>query len=175
MTLLAILQYPDPRLRRTARQVTNVNEAHLQQTIDDMLETLHHTKSCAALAATQLAIDNPPSITVIAKVDGVLHEDTCLINPKIISKSTTTEREEEGCMSVYPKHVSALVERATEITVAALDRHGNPITISVHGFLAKCLQHEVDHLHGIIYLDYLSPLKLSLIKKKIFKTRAAAE
>lgn len=168
MTILKILQYPDSRLRRIASQVTNFSDSRVQQIIDDMLLTLHHTAGCAALAATQLEIDNPPSITVIAAIDGLVAQDLCLVNPQIIEKQGK-KCEDEGCMSVYPQSVSAAVERATRIKVVAQDRNGKPLEMVVEGFLAKCIQHEVDHLRGVIYPDHLSALKRSMLKKKIAK------
>jgi len=168
MTILNILQYPDSRLQRTAIKVTDVGSARIQKIIDDMLETLRATKSCAALAATQLNIDNPPSITVISPIPGLFTEPLCLINPEVIEKHGA-HQEEEGCMSVHPNCISAKVKRAISIKVTAQDRYGNQLNIDAEDFFAKCIQHEVDHLHGRIYLDHLSPLKRALIKKKIEK------
>lgn len=168
MSILEILQHPDPRLRRIAVEVENVNDARVQQIIDDMIETLRATKDCAALAATQLDIDHPPSITVINQRSGISLEPLCLINPRIKEKSGVA-REEEGCMSVYPKEISALVKRATKVKITAQDRHGQHLEIDAEDFFARCLQHEIDHLHGILYIDYLSRLKRSMLEKKIAK------
>lgn len=168
MSILKILQYPDLRLKRIAQQITNTNDPRIQSVIDDMLETMAHCSNCAALAATQLDIENPPSITVINKMEGILPEPLCLLNPKITEKQGST-RDIEGCMSVYPQDISAIIERAEEIKGMALDRYGKTFEINAKGYLARCIQHEVDHLHGIVYLDHLSKLKLALIKKKIAK------
>jgi len=168
MSILKILQYPDSRLKRIATQTVDHNDPRIQKIIDDMLETLHHHQDSAAFAATQLDIDNPPGIVVIAMAEEITHGPLCLLNPKIIEKQGLVS-EVEGCMSVYPKDIAATVARAEEVKAVALDRYGKTFEIKATGFLARVLQHEIDHLHGIIYLDYLSKLKLSLIKKKIAK------
>jgi peptide deformylase len=170
MSILKILQYPDLRLRRTATQVTDFNDSYIQKIIDDMLETLQQQSHAAALASTQLDIDNPPSITVINKIEGVLPETLCLINPKITEKQGAI-KEMEGCMSIFPSDIAATIERAEEIKGMAQDRYGKTFDINVKGYLAKVIQHEIDHLHGTIYLDHLSKLKLALIKKKIAKLK----
>lgn len=168
MTILKILQYPDPRLRRVGTKVDNVHDPRIRQIINDMLETLRITPGCAALAATQLDIENPPSITVINPVDNFSSEPLCLINPQIIEKSGVA-REEEGCMSIHPQHISALVTRAARVTVRAQEPSGEEVELDAEKFFAKCLQHEIDHLEGIIYLDRLSKLKLLMVKNKISK------
>lgn len=173
MTILKILQYPDLRLRRKAAPVTDVHDTRIKSIISDMLETLSATPDCAALAATQLDVDNPPKITVLTPIAGLFNEPLCLINPEITEKSGST-RIEEGCMSVYPQKISALVDRAATVKVTALNRQGHHIEINAEQLFAKCLQHEIDHLHGVIYLDYLSQLKLALLKKKIAKLQLYA-
>lgn len=167
MTILKILQYPDPKLRRHGQIVTDIKSNIIQNIIDDMLETLKNTESCAGLSATQLDIDIPPSITVINEPTakgGVL----CLINPEIIESEGQCS-EIEGCMSIHPEIISAIVNRPERITVTACDREGQPIRISTADFLARCIQHEIDHLHGIVYIDRISPLKKTRIEKKISK------
>jgi peptide deformylase len=167
MTLLSILQYPDLRLRNKAKVVTNPRSPEIQKIISDMLETLAQAESCAALAANQLDIQNPPAITVINPI--LDNEETlCLINPAIVEKSGESI-EEEGCMSVCPNKISAKVPRANQVTVKALNRDGKPIELKAEGFFARVLQHEIDHLNGILYVDYLSPLKRHRIEKKILK------
>lgn len=167
MAILKILQYPDPQLRRKAIKVDDIQSARIQKIIDDMFETLAHTEHCAGLSATQLNIEMPPSITVInAPIAG--DEPLCLINPEIISVCGKVT-EEEGCMSVYPSEVSAVVERSAQVKFKAYDRTGNLIEVDADDFFARCIQHEIDHLNGILYLDRLSPLKRSRIDKKIKK------
>src|SRR5260221_9501448 len=114
MPMIEILQYPDPRLRLKAKKVTNVQDPKLQKIIDDMFETLYHTENCAGLAATQLAIKNPPRVTVI-DVSMEKNQPLCLINPEIIS-SEGEKNELEGCMSVSPDEIHGHVTRAAKIT-----------------------------------------------------------
>ncbi len=165
MTILKILQYPDPRLRRKAKLVTDF-DAHIKKIIDDMFETHYATDNCAALAATQLDIEDPPFITVI-DFSPKKNQPLCLVNAEIIERDGELTQE-EGCMSVggntYEK-----VTRAARIKVRALDRDGKPLEFSADGFMAKCIQHELDHLHGKIFLEYLSTLKRKRADKRIAK------
>lgn len=172
MSVLSILQYPNPRLGKKAKKVTDFNREELQQTIDDMLETLYQTQNCAGLAATQLDIKDPPSITVIYDYrlpDKELNKTLalCLINPEIIHAEGKAD-ESEGCMSV-PGGIYEPVERAAKVWVKAHDRFGTMIEIEGEGYMSKLLQHEIDHLNGIIFIDRLSRLKRQRIDKKIVK------
>ena len=169
MTILKILQYPDLRLNKKAILVDDVKKPEVQKLIDDMLETLASLPNCAGLAATQLDVQVAWNITVIAPTKET-PRILCLVNPEILS-SEGEEAEDEGCMSVFPEHVHAKVKRAKTITFKALDRNGNKIEMTTGGFLAKCVQHEIDHLSGHLYIDRLSSLKLSMIKKKITKLK----
>lgn len=167
MSILKILQYPDLRLRRKSHKVTDIKSARIKKITKDMLETLANTSNCAALAATQLDIEQPPSIIVINSMDdddGVL----CLINPQIISQEGR-DVTEEGCMSVSQGNIYANVKRAAKITVRTLDLHGNPVEFTEEGYLARCIQHECDHLNGILYIDHLSKLKRAFLEKKMKK------
>ena len=166
MAIIKILQYPDPRLKRVAVEVTNFND-EIQQVIDDMFETHYAQESCAALAATQLDLPTPWRITVI-DFSEEKDQPLCLVNPQIIEREG--ERiEREGCMSVCPGSCYESVKRADKIVVKAQDRHGNPIQFPAEGFMAKCIQHEVDHLDGYIYLDRLPSLKRERLLKRIKK------
>lgn len=165
MALLTILQYPDPRLRIKANPVTDFG-SDIQKIIDDMYETLYTSKNCAALAASQLGIRY--RITVIdfsEKKDQPL----CLVNPEILSREGE-QFEPEGCMSVAGK-IYERVKRAAKITVRAQDRHGNPINMDAEGFMAKCIQHETDHLDGVLFIDHLSLIKRLRIDKKVAKIK----
>lgn len=164
MTILRILDYPDPKLKRKAIKVEKI-DSRIKQIIKDMFETHYSAKNCAALAATQLDIDHAPHITVI---DFSENKDSplCLINAEIIEKSGT-HKDSEGCMSVYPDYITASVTRASEIKVKYLDENGTEQLIEADGFMAKCIQHELDHLNGTIYLDHLSRIKRSMVEKKI--------
>ena len=164
MATFNILQYPDKRLERKGHHVAEI-DARISQIIDDMFETHYSTKNCAALAATQLDMPDPPHITVIDfsdKKDSPL----CLVNGEIIASEGEMD-EEEGCMSVMG--VYEKVKRASKITVSAMDKHGKPLTLEVDGFMAKCIQHELDHLNGTIFIDKVSSLKRSRIDKKFVK------
>jgi peptide deformylase len=167
MAILEILQYPDPRLAIKAPPVEDVKNSEIQKMIDDMLDTLHNTPYCAGLSATQLNMQKPRRITVIDQ-SAENKQPFCLINPVI----THTEGESvysEGCMSVYPNQICAKVTRPDKITFTALDRDGNNLEIAAEGFFAQCVQHEIDHLDGILYIDHLSSLKRKMIDKKISK------
>lgn len=175
MAILGILQYPNHRLHKKAEPVVRFDE-RIHRIIDDMLDTLHHTKNCAGLAATQLDIVDPPQITVIydysdesESAEAKPRKSFCLVNPEIIQKQGESA-EEEGCMSVTGG-VYESVKRAVKVTVRAMDRNGKPFEIEAGGFMAKLLQHEIDHLNGIIFLDRLSQLKRQRIDKRLEKSR----
>ena len=169
MTTYRILQHPDAKLRRKGTPVTDFGP-ETQTIIDNMFETHYSADNCAALAATQLDIPNAPHITVIdfsEKKDDPL----CLVNGKIIARSGEME-EEEGCMSVGKAQVIfSKVGRAAHITVKAQDRYGEPLEFEAEGFMAKCIQHELDHLDGKLYIDHLSMLKRQRIEEKIRKQK----
>lgn len=161
MTIFNILQYPDPRLQRKATPVTTLDD-RIKRIISDMFETHYNTENCAALAATQLDMPKPPHITVI---DFSEHKNKplCLINGEIIEREGE-QYEDEGCMSV--RGVYGKVRRAQTIKVRAMDQNGEPLEFSASDFMAKCIQHELDHLNGMIFLDRLSRLKRIRIDKK---------
>lgn len=164
MPKLRILQYPDPRLNTKAERVTEFNDV-LQRMIDDMFETHYAMENCAALAATQLDMENPKHVTVIdfsEKKD----QPFCLVNAEIIEREGESFKD-EGCMSI--QGVYDKVRRAAKIKVQAQDRHGNPLLFEAEDFMAKCIQHELDHLNGIIFIDRLSELKHQRIDKKFAK------
>ena len=165
MTVIRILQYPDPRLKIKGEKVTDFG-TETQKMIDDMFETHYSTENCAALACTQLDFQHPKHITVI-DFSEQKNQPLCLVNAEIIEK-IGEETSPEGCMSVggaaYEK-----VTRAAKIKVSAQDRHGNPLNFEAEGFMAKCIQHELDHLNGKLFIEYLSHLKRDRIKKKIEK------
>jgi peptide deformylase len=171
MPILTILQYPDLRLGKKAKPVAEITVG-VQKIIDDMIDTLHNTPNCAGLAATQLDIKNPPYITVIYDYRGCedkpkTHQALCLVNPKIITAEGEAY-EPEGCMSV-PGGIYEAIKRAAKITFHALDYQGEPFEMEVEGFMAKLVQHEIDHLNGMIFIDRLSRLKRYRIDKKISK------
>ena len=160
MAILPILQHPDPRLAIPGRHVEVVDDA-IRKIVDDMFETHYAQKNCAALAATQLGVDL--RITVI---DFSEHKNQplCLINPEILSRSNETTFEPEGCMSV--RNIHEKVRRAEKVKVSALDRDGKKIEFDADGFMAKCIQHELDHLDGILFIKRLPKLKQKMINLK---------
>ncbi len=164
MSKIDLLHYPDPRLKQQGETVDIFND-EIQRIIDNMFETHYAQENCAALAATQLDFINPKRITVI-DYSSNKDEPLCLVNPKIIEREGE-QNEFEGCMSVYPSHIHAKVKRDYWIRVTAQDRHGNPLDFEAEGYKAKCIQHELDHLNGMIFLDRLKPFKRKMIDDKI--------
>ncbi|MDX1706463.1 peptide deformylase [Pseudidiomarina sp.] len=161
MTKLTILEYPDQRLRTMAQPVAAVDDA-LRGTIDDMFETMYDANG-VGLAATQVDVHQR---LFIADCSEDQSEPLVFINPEITEKSGEFANE-EGCLS-FPG-VYAKVERASNIKVQAQDRNGETFTMNAEGLLAICIQHELDHLNGKLFVDYLSPLKRDRIRKKLEK------
>lgn len=161
MARLPILEYPDPRLRIRAEPVTKV-DTEIKQLIADLLETMYAAPGIG-LAATQ--VDRHKRVLVI-DLSEARNEPICLVNPEIVEAAGRMSGE-EGCLSV-PEYYDA-VERAERIRVRALDREGAPIEIEAEGLLATCIQHEMDHLDGKLFVDYLSELKRRRLKKKLMK------
>ena len=162
MALLSILRYPDPRLHKVAQPV-QAFDARLQQTIDDMFETMYDAKGIG-LAATQVDVHER---LIVIDVSEERDQPLVLINPEITWASDTRTKGEEGCLSVPGIYDG--VERATAVKVQALDRHGQTQHIEADGLLAVCIQHEMDHLRGKVFVEYLSPLKQGRIKTKLAK------
>lgn len=165
MSIIKILQYPHPRLKTVADPVLDFND-ELQAIIDDMFDTHYNAENCAALAASQLDFQYPKRITVIDFSERK-NEPLCLINPEII-ESSGEATEPEGCMSLN-YGILAAVTRAAKIKVQAQDRYGNSLCFEADGFMSQCIQHEIDHLNGHIFLDHLSTLKRYRLDKKIKK------
>ena len=165
MTILTIVQYPDPILSTPTQLVTDFGEA-TQKIIDDMFETHYAQKNCAALAANQLGF--PWRITVIDFSDDK-DQPLCLVNAQIIEKKGE-DNTKEGCMSLLDAGYHK-VKRASEIKVDYQDRFGEKKVMEADGFMAKCIQHELDHLDGKVYLDHLGPLKRKMIERKLSDLR----
>ena len=161
MALLKVLRFPDERLRKVAAPVSEFNAA-LQTQIDDMFETMYLEKGIG-LAATQ--VDFHQQLIVMDLQDEV-QRPKVFINPQIVAKSGDFCNE-EGCLSV--PGVYAKVDRAEFVTVKALDRNGNEFTVEADDLFAICIQHEMDHLKGKLFVDYLSPLKRNRIRQKLEK------
>ncbi len=168
MAIIKVLNYPDPRLKRKAVPV-EVFDEKLKQVVDDMFETHYSLDNCAALAATQLDLDPPWRITVI-DFTREKNKPLVLINPQIIEREGE-HMEAEGCMSVYPRQIQSIVKRAEKIKVRAQDIDGKVFEMDADGFMAKCIQHELDHLDGVVFLDKISKIKRNQLEIKIRKIR----
>ena len=162
MAILDILEFPDQRLRRKATPVTEVNDA-LRQTIDDMFETMYAAPGIG-LAATQVNIHKQLIVIDISE-----EKDTPLvfINPEIEIIDNALAEYDEGCLSVPGFYET--VSRPSMVRVKALDRDGKPFELETDGLLATCIQHEIDHLNGKLFVDYLSKLKRERIRSKLEK------
>jgi peptide deformylase len=163
MSLLKILEYPDPRLRIAATPVATVDD-DVRRLIDDMLETMYAAPGIG-LAATQVDVHQR---VLVVDISDEKDSPYCFINPQILERNGVTFGE-EGCLSV--PGITESVERADTIRVRALDRDGEAFEMDTDGLLAVCIQHEIDHLDGKLFVDYLSQLKRSRIKKKAVKAR----
>ena len=162
MPILHILRYPDPRLHTVAKPVPAVGP-DIQPLIDSMFETMYEA-SGIGLAATQ--VDVHQRLVVIDVSEG-RDQPLVLINPEIVWASLDRHKSDEGCLSVPGIYDG--VERSVAVRVESLDRHGKPQTIEADGLLAVCIQHELDHLMGKVFVEYLSPLKRNRIKTKLNK------
>ena len=161
MALLTILRFPDPRLHTVAKPVAQV-DARIHLLVDDMLQTMYAADG-VGLAATQ--VDVHERLLVMDTSDS-RDKPQVLINPEIIARSVETKRNEEGCLSVPTIYDE--VERAARVTVRALGRDGQPFEFDAEGLAAVCVQHEMDHLLGKVFVEY-SPLKRERIKTKMLK------
>ena len=167
MALLEILHFPDPRLRLKARPVTRVDD-QVRQIVKDMFETMYQAPGIG-LAATQVNIQLE---VIVIDVSEDKDQPLCLINPKIID-SDGTEEMQEGCLSVPGFYES--VTRAEKVKIQALNENGESFELEADDLLAVCIQHEMDHLQGKLFVDYLSPLKRQRIKKKLLKLEKSGE
>jgi peptide deformylase len=162
MALLPILRYPDPRLHTVARPVEQV-DARVRQLVDDMIETMYAAEG-VGLAATQVDVHE----RVIVMDTSEQHDQpVVLINPELLARSEELVLAEEGCLSV--PQIYDRVERHARVTVRALDRDGAPFEMQAQDLAAVCVQHEMDHLVGKVFVEYLSLLKRTRIKTKMLK------
>jgi peptide deformylase len=166
MSLRSILHYPDPRLRRQASPVPAVTD-EVRRLVDDMAETMYDAPGIG-LAAIQV---NEPWRVIVIDVSQTRDQLQVFINPEILSREGEQELE-EGCLSV--PGIYEPVTRAHSIRVRALDREGQTFEIEAEGLLATCIQHEIDHLDGKVFVDYLSRLKQTRIRKKLEKQQRLA-
>jgi peptide deformylase len=168
MALLPILCYPDPRLHTVAKPVATVDE-RLRTLVADMLATMYDANGIG-LAATQVDVHER---LIVIDVSEQRNEPLVLVNPEIVWASEETQVGDEGCLSVPGIYDG--VERASAIRVRALDGDGRERVLEAEGLLAVCIQHEMDHLQGKVFVEYLSPLKRNRIKTKMLKARREAE
>ena len=165
MALLPILHYPDPRLHKVARRVEAVDE-RVRKLVTDMADTMYAAPGIG-LAATQVDVHER---VVVIDISEARNDLQTFINPEIIASEGDAENE-EGCLSV--PGVFDKIRRAERVTVRALNASGEPFTLEAEGLLAVCIQHEIDHLEGKVFVDYLSRLKQQRIAAKLRKQRAA--
>ena len=163
MALLSILRYPDPRLHKVARPVAAF-DARLRQLIADMFDTMYDAKGIG-LAATQVDVHER---LIVIDVSEERDQRLVLINPELVWASDERIKGDEGCLSVPGIYDG--VERPERVRVRALDEHGQSREIEADGLLAVCIQHEMDHLVGKVFVEYLSPLKQGRIKTKMLKS-----
>ena len=161
MSLLDILFYPDPQLRKVAAPVANV-DGRVAQLVDNMLETMYDAPGIG-LAATQI---NVHERIVVIDVSDECDAPLTLINPELKLAEGEVEMQ-EGCLSIPGVYEN--ITRPANIQIAAIDREGNPYELEADGLLAVCIQHEIDHLNGKLFVDYLSALKRNRIRKKMIK------
>ncbi|WHI44821.1 peptide deformylase [Microbulbifer sp. JMSA004] len=164
MAKLEILEFPDPRLREVAKPVAEVTDAH-RQLLDDMFETMYAAPGIG-LAAIQVNVQERIVVVDISE-DG--NEPLGFINPEIEVLDPEIHQYDEGCLSVPGFYET--VERPRKVRVKALDRNGEPFALEAEGLLAVCIQHEVDHLDGKLFVDYVSPLKRNRIRSKLEKSQ----
>ena len=168
MTQLTILRYPDPRLHTVAKPVADVNQ-RLTQLVSDMFETMYEAAGIG-LAATQVDVHER---LIVIDVSEKRDEPMVLINPELVWRSEETRLGEEGCLSVPGIYDG--VERSIAVKVQALNLDGQSQIYEVEGMLAVCIQHEMDHLMGKVFVEYLSPLKRNRIKTKLVKQKKDEE
>ena len=162
MAILTILEFPDPRLRTRARPVAEVDE-RIRQLVDDMFETMYAAPGIG-LAATQV---NVHERVVVMDISEEGNQPLVFINPEVKVIGDESRDYQEGCLSVPGFYED--VARPAQIRVKALDRDGNPFELEPDGLLAVCIQHELDHLEGKLFVDYLSPVKRQRIRQKLEK------
>lgn len=163
MSILTILEFPDPRLRTVAKPVEEVNQ-EIRELIDDMFETMYNAPGIG-LAATQVNVHKQ---VVVMDISEDQSDPLVFINPEVTVLEEQTLPYDEGCLSVPGFYET--VERPANIRVNALDRQGNEFMLEPDGLLAVCIQHELDHLKGKLFVDYISPIKRQRIRKKLEKS-----
>ena len=161
-SLLPILKFPDPRLHKVAEPVAAVDD-HLRKLVDDMLETMYDAEG-VGLAATQVDVHER---IIVMDTSDTRDQPVVLINPELVQRSEAMSFREEGCLSVPATYDK--VARHEQVTVRALGRDGRPFELQCEALAAVCVQHEMDHLMGRVFVEYLSPLKRDRIRSKMLK------
>ncbi|MBX5165893.1 MULTISPECIES: peptide deformylase [unclassified Rhizobium] len=164
MTIKPLIILPDPVLRQISKPIERV-DADLQRLADDMLETMYDAPGIG-LAAVQIGVPRRMLVIDIAR-EGEEKQPQVFINPEIVTSSDERSVYEEGCLSIPDYY--AEVERPAVVSVKYLDRNGKEQTVEADGLLATCLQHEIDHLNGVLFIDYISRLKREMVIKKFTK------
>ena len=162
-----ILIHPDPRLKKLAPPITDLSD-DLRLLADDMLETMYAAPGIG-LAAPQIGVDTRLIVLDCVKAEGEAPRPLAMFNPEIIAESDERSIYEEGCLSI--PDIYADVERPAEVTVRWIDRDGKERQEDFDGLWATCVQHEIDHLNGVLFIDYLKPLKRQLITRKMVKLK----
>jgi peptide deformylase len=162
---MPILIHPDPRLKKVAEPVADISDA-LRTLADDMLQTMYEAPGIG-LAAPQVGVSTRLLVMDCVKEEGAEPRPMAMFNPEIVASSDETSVYEEGCLSI--PEVYADVTRPAEVTVRWIDRDGNPAEETFDGLWATCVQHEIDHLNGKLFIDYLTGLKRQLITRKMVK------
>lgn len=163
MAILEILKYPDPRLRIKAQAIEKIDD-NLRRQVDDMYETMYASQG-VGLAATQVNIHFQ---VFTMDVSPEHNQRICVLNPEIVSREGT-QYEAEGCLSVIEAYDK--VERAQKVRLRGMDLDGKPIEFEAEGLAAVCIQHEIDHLNGVLFIDHLSKLKQDRYKKRLEKIK----
>ena len=162
-----ILIHPDPRLKKVASPVADISDA-LRTLADDMLETMYAAPGIG-LAAPQIGVLDRLIVLDCEKEEGATPRPVAMFNPQVIASSDETRVYEEGCLSIPEQYAD--VTRPKEVTVAWMDRDGNAVEQTFDGLWATCVQHEIDHLDGKLFIDYLRPLKRQMITRKMVKLK----
>ncbi len=168
MTVMTVIHAPDPRLQAISEAVETVDDG-VRRLLDDLLETMYAEKGLG-LSAIQVGIPRRVMVVDVAGRSGISRPRK-LVNPAIVASSQERLEFDEGCLS-FPK-LSAMVERPASIDITYLDENGDGRKLHADGLLARCLQHEIDHLNGILFIDHLSALRRRLILRKMIKWKKA--
>jgi len=166
MALLSIVIAPDRRLKTVCKPVETVDDG-LRATLRDMLETMYRAPGIG-LAAPQVGLDRRAIVVDITR-KGESRRPMCLVNPSIVWKSDDVATMDEGCLSLPDVFVD--VDRPERVRIDYLDQHGEPRQVEADGLLSRCLQHEIDHLDGVLHVDYLSRIKRELLLRKLAKKK----